>query len=154
MITVIKDTREQNGFDLEFYGFNVINRKLDIGDYSIEGMEDLLSIERKASTAEIALNFGKKTKQFDAEITRMKNIKHVYLICEFTLDTLLKFPKDSGIPKNMLSKVRINANYLVSRIRKMEQEGIKVIFCQTKEEAERKVVEIIEQTYNEYKERS
>lgn len=149
MITVIKDTREQNGFNLEFYGFKVIDRKLDTGDYSIEGMEHLLCIERKASTGEIAMNFGKKVKQFDAEIERMKPIKHRYLICEFTLATLMEFPKNSGIPKNKLSKVRMNANYLLYRIRKLEQSGVKIIFCQNQEEAERKVVEIIEQTYRQ-----
>lgn len=154
MITVIKDTREQNGFDLEFYGFNVINRKLDTGDYSIEGMEDILCIERKASTGEIAMNFGKEVKRFNAEIERMKSIKYKYLICEFTIDILMKFPTGSGIPKNQLPKVKMNANYLLSRLRQMEQVGVKIIFCQSKEEAERKVVEIIEQTYHSEKEAS
>lgn len=145
MINIIKDTREQNGFNLEFHGFSVISKKLDTGDYSIEGLEKTLCIERKASTGEIAMNFGVKSKQFDAEIERMKSYKYKYLVCEFTLDTLLKFPKDSGIPSNKLCKIKINSKYLISRIRQMELAGVKIIFCQTKEEAERKVVSIIEQ---------
>lgn len=145
MINIIKDTREQNGFDLEFHGFSVISKKLDTGDYSIEGLEKILCIERKASTGEIAMNFGTKSKQFNAEIERMKSYKYRYLICEFTLDVLLKFPEGSGIPQNKLNKIKINAKYLVSRIRQMEQAGVKIVFCQNKEEAERKVVQIIEQ---------
>ena len=37
---------------------DVIERKLETGDYSIEGMEDRICIERKASPSEIAINVG------------------------------------------------------------------------------------------------
>ena len=62
--TIIKDTREQDGYTFEssssrYHTCNgMISRKLDTGDYSIEGLEDKLCIERKASVVEFANNVG------------------------------------------------------------------------------------------------
>ena len=60
--TVIKDTREQNGY--YFSKFNtcagMIEHKLDTGDYSIQGFEDKICIERKGCVEELAINLGSK----------------------------------------------------------------------------------------------
>ena len=47
--TVIKDTREQEGYYFSKYNTcaGMVDRKLDTGDYSIEGMEHLICVERK-----------------------------------------------------------------------------------------------------------
>lgn len=43
--TIIIDTREQQPWEFEHY--STASRKLDTGDYSIEGLENLFTIERK-----------------------------------------------------------------------------------------------------------
>lgn len=43
--TIIVDTREQQPWTFEEYV--VANKKLDTGDYSIEGLQDFFAIERK-----------------------------------------------------------------------------------------------------------
>ena len=75
--TVIKDTREQEGY---YFGkFNtcagMVERKLDTGDYSIEGMEDKICIERKGCV-ELAQNLGSKKTTFMKEIERMESFPH------------------------------------------------------------------------------
>ena len=45
---IIVDTREQKPWDFND-NFNTTKAKLDTGDYSIEGLEHILCIERKCS---------------------------------------------------------------------------------------------------------
>ena len=93
--TVIKDTREQDGY--YFSKFNtcagMIEHKLDTGDYSIQGLEDKVCIERKGCVEELAINLGSKKHAFMNEINRMESFIHKYLILEFSLEELLNLTK-------------------------------------------------------------
>jgi hypothetical protein len=137
---IIIDTREQ--LPWSFGEFDTVSRKLDTGDYSIEGLEEVLCIERKKSTAEIAINLGKDCKRFNKELERMLQFKYAYIICEFTLTNLASFPHNCSIPKYQLSKIRINAKYLIKRMKEIEEMGINVIYCNNKFEAEDRAIEI------------
>ena len=72
--TIIKDTREQDGYSFaasssRYHTCNgMVSRKLDTGDYSIEGLEDLICIERKGCAEELAQNLGQKKHAFLNEI--------------------------------------------------------------------------------------
>ena len=104
--TVIKDTREQDGY--YFSAFNtcagMIEHKLDTGDYTIQGLEDKVCVERKGCVEELAVNLGQKKYAFLNEIDRMKIFPHKFLILEFSLEDLLKFPDETRIPiKNKAS---------------------------------------------------
>ena len=76
--TVIKDTREQDGYTFEKFNGRyascngMIVRKLDTGDYSLLGLEDKVCIERKGRVSELAINLGKDKHRFMREIERMK----------------------------------------------------------------------------------
>lgn len=48
MTEILVDTREQTPWTFEGQGFTLIKRHLDTGDYSIEGLEHSVSIERKS----------------------------------------------------------------------------------------------------------
>ena len=80
--TVIKDTREQDGWTFERFDTRyhtctgMVLQKLETGDYSLKGMENIFCVERKGSVAELAQNLGKDKYRFFAEIERMKSIKH------------------------------------------------------------------------------
>ena len=55
--SVIVDSREQIPFEFTSSKIgNIINRKLNTGDYSIEGLEETLCIERKATVNEFYNN--------------------------------------------------------------------------------------------------
>ena len=75
---IIKDTREQEGYTFEPSSSRyhkcegMVVRKLDTGDYSLEGLEDKVCIERKASVVEFANNVGHDAVRFAKEIERMK----------------------------------------------------------------------------------
>ena len=76
--TIIVDTREQHPWI--FKEFTTAKRKLDTGDYSIEGLEDKLCIERKNGIAEIANNMMEN--RFSDVIDRMSKYPHSYILIE------------------------------------------------------------------------
>ena len=61
---VIKDTREQDGYTFESFTGRytsckgMVVKKLDTGDYSLEGLEDKLCIERKGRVSELAITIN------------------------------------------------------------------------------------------------
>lgn len=135
---VIKDTREQEGYF--FNEFNtckgMVERKLDTGDYSIEGLEDKICIERKGCIEELAVNLGQKKHAFLDEIQRMKSFDHKFIILEFSLEDLLKFPDDTRIPDKNKSSMKITGKYILKCLMEFQiYDEIQVVFCGNKRNA-------------------
>jgi ERCC4-type nuclease len=136
--TVIKDTREQDGYF--FSEFNtcagMIEQKLDTGDYSIVGLEDKVCIERKGCVEELAINLGQKKYPFMNEIERMESFPHKFLILEFSLEELIKFPDETRIPLKNKSSVKITGRYMLKCLVEFElYNNIHVLFCGDKHNA-------------------
>lgn len=149
-ITIIQDTREQRPWNFRFHGFNQIVETLKTGDYSIYGLEHIVRIERKRSSAEIANNLGMKSKPFFAEMTRMLKFPHRYIICEFPYSNIIEFPKNSGIPPYLLKKVRMNGGFLGLQLERIKVDyGIQIIFANSPSEAEDVAVEIFQNVIDE-----
>lgn len=124
--TIIVDTREQQPWTFESYA--VASRKLDTGDYSIEGLEHLLCIERKKSASEFANNIVES--RFKDVVMRMSNMKYSFLLLEFDLEDLLIYPIGSTVPKKMWDKIKISPAFLIKNIIDLElSHNIKVFFC-------------------------
>lgn len=104
---IIVDSREKNPWIFE----NSITRKLDVADYSLEGFEDTLAIERKASTAEFARNICEP--RFIKVLEKLSDIEYGFLILEFNMDDILSFPRNSGIPPKSWSSVHINPYFIL-----------------------------------------
>ena len=79
-LKVIADTREQKNSHVSVYlqnkGVEVISRKLNVGDYSVqlgdETFEDDFVVERKADLDELAGNLTSDRERFEREFTRAK----------------------------------------------------------------------------------
>ena len=136
--TVIRDTREQEGY--YFSEFNtcagMINQKLDTGDYSIQGMEDKICIERKGCVEELAQNLGSKKHAFINEINRMEDFPHKYIVLEFSLEDLIRFPKYTRIPIKNKASVKITGRYMLKCLIEFElYNNVHVLFCGDKHTA-------------------
>lgn len=164
---IIVDTREQNNW-FDSHNFSLLSKKLDEGDYSVKELCDIeeetgrkiLRIERKASTAEIAINLGKERKRFLKEMERLAEYDHKYLIMEFPIYILLKFPEESGIPKNrwyrknkygnMVKAIKMTGNYMISLLEKIEKDfDIEVIYSNSRSEAEESALQIMKDVYEQ-----
>lgn len=89
--TLVIDTREKKGWfgdgDDDFA--EIKYEKLDTGDYSIQGLESVLCIERKKNVDELLLNFMNNKSRIYAEIDRMQTYKYKFLIIEENLEDVL-----------------------------------------------------------------
>jgi ERCC4-type nuclease len=136
--TVIKDTREQNGWFFSPYdkcdGMEI--GTLHTGDYTLKGYEEVVCVERKASVSEIAMNLGRKKKPFQEEMERMKQFPFSFLILEFSMDDLLKYPEGSRVPVNSRSKVKVTGKYLLKCLIEFQiWYDTKILFCDNKQDA-------------------
>ena len=148
--TIIKDSREQEGYTFESSSSRyhtcegMVVRKLDTGDYSLEGLEDKICIERKASVVELANNIGHDTIRFTKEIERMKPFPYKFLILEFSLSDLMDFPERSGIPEADWDKLKVTNKFMLRRIMEYQMHhDIHVIFCDSKKNAKWTVLSIL-----------
>jgi ERCC4-type nuclease len=145
--TVIIDTREQNPWEFQYHA--VANKKLDTGDYSIEGYENVLCIERKSGMAELARNVVER--RFKDVIDRMKNYKHSYILIECDYDQLMNYPNGSDVPKNKWSKIKITPKFILKFIIELQMNhGIHVMFCGNHDWAQKTALSIMKRIYAKY----
>jgi hypothetical protein len=113
--TVLRDTREQQGwtFAESQYCEGTVDATLATGDYTLLGYEKFLTIERKGSSGEFARNVVEK--RFERELERMEACPHSFMVLEFTMDDLIGFPKNSGIPVHLWPKLRMSSFFLIKR---------------------------------------
>tara|TARA_B100000519_G_scaffold89212_1_gene77335 strand:+ start:2307 stop:2789 length:483 start_codon:yes stop_codon:yes gene_type:complete len=145
---VLRDTREKTGWDFKTHDKcrAVVDWGLKTGDYTVRGLEKHLVVERKASTGELAMNLGKKRSAFEAEIKRMDNFRWKYILCEFSIDDLMNFPENSGIPKKQLQYVRMNGKFMWKKLCEyQEQHGVQIVFCDNKINAQERAMFIFDE---------
>ena len=114
--TVLQDTREQLGWHFEeneyCNGMNLATLKT--GDYTIEGFEKHLCIERKGSIAEFSNNITDK--RFERELERMREFTHSFLILEFDMYDIYQFPLGSSIPKWTWPKLKVTSKFIEKKL--------------------------------------
>lgn len=136
LLPVLKtDSRERRPFDFsgdpDFAGS--ITEKLDAGDYTIVGLENLISIERKASADELLNNFATKAsrERLCREMERFQAIKYKFIVIEQDLADILN-PMSYYINKSGRSKFAPGmppAVVMKQLIEFMFEYGIHVIFA-------------------------
>jgi len=146
-MNIIIDTREQTPWTFARGSAETTFRKLDTGDYSIDGLEDLLCIERKKSVAEIANNITDG--RFKRELERMSEFKYKFLILEFDLRHVDDFPEGSGIPKHLKNKVRVKGPFIIKCLTELSLKyDIHVLYCTNAAYAEHVAYSIMKEVYD------
>jgi ERCC4-type nuclease len=145
LFTVVVDTREQQPWSFENYA--IANNKLDTGDYSIQGLEHILCIERKKSVSEIANNITEK--RFKDVISRMSSYKYAFFIFEFDLEDVLIYPIGSSVPKRMWDKIKISPGFILKKLTDIQIENnIRVLFCGGPTNASKIAMSIMRKVYD------
>jgi ERCC4-type nuclease len=148
---VLCDTREKKPWSFISYSQcdGQTTCKLDTGDYAISGDTYLITIDRKQSVSELSNNLI-RSDRFKRELERMQEYKYRYVLCEFSYEKLLMFPKGSKLPKRVLRRIRINGKYLAKLVGELsDQYGVEFIFCENRFEAQDKAMELLTVAYNE-----
>jgi hypothetical protein len=142
--TIIIDTREQQPWSFEHYA--TASRKLDTGDYSIEGLEDIVCIERKKSVSEVANNLTES--RFVDVVDRMSRFKYAFLLLEFDLAQVLSYPIGSNLPRRLWDKIKISPAFIVKHILELQlNHNIKVLFCGSSSDAEQMAEYILKKVH-------
>jgi len=142
--TIIIDTREQQPGSFEHY--TTASRKLDTGDYSIEGLEDVVCIERKKSVSEVANNLTES--RFVDVVDRMSRFKYAFLLLEFDLAQVLSYPIGSNLPRRLWDKIKISPAFIVKHILELQlNHNIKVLFCGSSSDAEQMAEYILKKVH-------
>jgi hypothetical protein len=142
--TIIVDTREQQPWSFEHY--ITANKKLDTGDYSIAGMENIIAVERKKSVNEIANNITES--RFTDVISRLSSIKYPFMLMEFDIEDILIYPIGSNLPKKLWDKTRITPQFIMKNVLEWQlYHNIKVIFCGSASNAEKIAKYIFDKIY-------
>lgn len=141
---IVIDTREQQPWFFDEYLTTVA--KLDTGDYSIAGMEDVICIERKKSVSEFANNIVES--RFKDVIQRLQTIKYSFVLLEFSLVDVLRYPQGSNVPRRMWNKIKISPAFIMKNILDLELKyNIKVIFCDNHDHANKLAQMIFRRMY-------
>ncbi len=156
---IIKDTREQDGWNFGIYNIDVELQGLKEGDYTTKEVLNLesctntkiLRIERKNTTGELSNNVGRYFKRFDREMEKMSHYEHSYLICEFSIDDIFDFPERSGIPEKLWSGLRMNGKIIYSKLKQLEDKyGFQIIYAGCRQSAEDEALEIFKEIHDGY----
>lgn len=138
--TIIVDTREQTPWEFEHYA--TAHQKLDTGDYSIQGLENIFVIERKKSVSEIANNITES--RFKDVLERLEQFQHKFILLEFTLSNVLDYPVGSTVPKRMWSSIKITSKYILKYLTEINVKyGIHTIYCGNRDNAEEMAISIM-----------
>src|SRR5688572_3100235 len=92
---VIVDSREQSPFDL--LGFATIRKKLDAGDYSVQGMEHLVAVERK-SHGDCWGSMSTGRARFERCVQRLAELDRAAIVIECSLSAL-------AVPPSQIQRV-------------------------------------------------
>lgn len=147
---IIRDSREQHGFDFAMTGATVKVQGLKCGDYTTSTLLNKVAVERKANTGEIYLNLCNKVgkARFFREVEKLKLLDHAIVVFEFPESHMHIFPEKSNMPKfrkedYLLGNtdipwgyVKATAKYLRRCVHEIEDQGIPVKYCGSRNEAE------------------
>jgi ERCC4-type nuclease len=148
--TILVDDREKKPFPFEE---PTIKKRLNVGDISLEGLEDQLSIERKA-TIDAVQSVISGHDRFEREMIRGKELKYFAIVIEGRPEDLIKVALKQAkfynvTPKVMAGRVKtiINTYYLWTI-----KHGVHVFFCTNRPEAMEVTLKLL-RGYENYLER-
>jgi len=129
---VLRDTREKEDQGWRWkkskYCAGTIVRKLDTGDYTLEGMENYLAIERKGSISEWAKNVTEA--RFERELERLDSIQHPWILLEFNMTDVLNYPVGSGIPRSKWRWLKFRGPFILKRMTEMMcKHRVRIVLC-------------------------
>lgn len=126
-ITLILDTREQDGLDFsKFRDVDVARQGLKTGDYSIQGYEDEICFERKSVPDLVGTLIGDHSR-FLKEIERMKSFEEKYILVEHTAGTVYRYCERKGWENKFDIIIQSLLAYACHC-------GIRVRFCKNRDE--------------------
>lgn len=124
---VLRDSREKEGhgwlFGKSDYCDGYAVAALKTGDYSLDGYDNIITIERKESSQEFYSNIcGAAKDRFERELVRLQKIPHSYIICEFGMSDIIGFPWNADMPYAAKKKIGSRGDYFLLRFLEIQSQ--------------------------------
>jgi DNA excision repair protein ERCC-4 len=118
-ITIVVDTREQEPYMFDFERVTTVRRALAAGDYSLEGHEATVAVERKSLDDYVASVVSAK-ERFGRELGLLAGYDVACVLVEATLEDILEHRYRAGVHPNAVFGATLSI--IVGR-------GVPVFFC-------------------------
>lgn len=115
--TVVVDSREQSNWDFKNFRADARQKRLPLvvrtvtkglksGDYSIEGIEDRISVERK-SLSDLYSTLGQGRERFERELQRLSEMEVAAVVIEADWRTIIENPPEESklSPKSVFRSI-------------------------------------------------
>lgn len=129
---IITDTREQKPL------WGNIFSKLEVGDYSLDGYENEIAIERK-SLPDLFHTLGQGHKRFKNELERADKLKYFAIVVEGTYTQALKKYFDGSVYSQMKGSLIVKIMFTLHI-----KYGINIFFCDGRAEAKKLIQSIFD----------
>lgn len=148
---IIVDTREKKDIFLfnSYEDVETVSKKLDTGDYSIQGFENKITIDRKRTTAELHICLFGQYERFEKELERMGEFDEAYILCSFPFEYVNIFPEKSTVPSRVMKRLR-GGNHLRKKFDEVSRAYpyVTFVFSDNKYDAEYKTYNILRRYYD------
>lgn len=129
---IVVDTREQEAYSFDLERVAVVRRALPAGDYSLEGLEDRVAVERKTLDDFVATVIRGR-KRFHRELLRLREYEAACIVVEASLVDVLAGHYRAGVHPNAVLGAVVSI---------VIDHGIPVFFC-----SERQVARLFTECY-------
>jgi len=141
-LVIVRDTREKAGylFDAVAPPPVVKVRGLRTGDYSLEGYEDAVAVERK-SIVDAYGTFTNGRKRWERELERMRTLEFAAVVIEADWLTIVRDPpwRSGASPKAIFASI----------VAWTQRFGVHFFTCPNRAFAEKMTYRILERFYND-----
>jgi len=121
-IIILADQREKTPYDYKPYIYRgVVERvdvvKLETGDYTMPGYENIICVERKAPGDICSCIFEKR---FRAELERMQLLKESHVVIDADIEYLADYPR--WLPASVQSRIKVDGPLVLRQILEYQHE--------------------------------
>lgn len=151
--TVVSDTREKNGWTFRKSPncLGTVVGTLKTGDYTLVGLEDAFVVERKGSISEFVGNLGRKDlPRFERELDRMRAFRRAFVVLEFTMADLLKWPASSGLGFAARRRIRTTGAYILKVLLQVQARHPHVHFVFAGPDGQAVALALLKQAWADY----
>lgn len=136
--TIVIDSREQLPY--RFEGYETVVEKLETGDYSVVGFENVFAVERK-SLSDFLKSITWERKRFKKEIERGDDLLGFVVVIESSVQDIL----------NWNYKRKVHPNSVMGTVNNWEEyHSVEFEWAGDRSNAEQQTIETLERWYSAY----
>lgn len=145
-LSLVIDSREQKPY--QFEGMPTKVRKLNVGDYTIDGFSDKFAVERK-SIDDFATSLGTDRERFEREVIRAQNLDSFVVMIEEDKERIEEYGGTGSCPYYYS---RLYPNTILGTVEKwpVKYEKLDFVWAGNRRKAKRKTLEKLAGWYANY----